>query len=228
MGKIDRLKRITLGRIEAFLETLEKPEYILPQLVREMSDLVREAADAKAKALSAVKAARRRLDEANGKVLRLQNGIQLAVQADEMETARQAIAVQIQAEQQAQKCRADLETTEKAYQAADQAYCQLVISLEQLKQKKAQLLRRYRHQELARNLQQQYCRSVIDPNKDVWETISRMEDKLQQQQFELQAQTELIKTLGVGFQDERIETLEHDAEVDRRLETIKKQCDKHS
>lgn len=227
MGKIDRLKRITLGRIEAFLDSLEKPEYILPQLVREMGKLITEATHAKAKALTAVKSARRRFDEANGKVSRLENGVKLAVQADDTETARQAIAVQIQAEQQVQKCQAELETAEKAYQNASAVCTRLTENLTALKEKKTALLRKSRQQELTRKLQQQYTQSITEPGKDLWDAVIRMEEKVAQQQIELETQSELTKTLGVDFDLDRVHQLEKDSQVDQRLSEIKKQLEKN-
>jgi phage shock protein A len=223
MGKIDRLKRITMGRIEAFLDSLEKPEYILPQLIKEMTLQVRESANSKAKALSAVKSSRRRLDEANGKVLRLENGAKLAVQADDIETARQAIAVQIQAEQQAQQRRAELELAEKAYQSASVVCMQLEANLTELKEKKTALLKQHRHQHLTKQLQEKYTQSIVEPGKDILDTIVRIESKIEQQQIELEIQTELTKTLGVSFDQERVQKLEHHAQVDQRLNELKKQ-----
>ena len=226
MGKIDRLKRITMGRIEAFLDSLEKPEYILPQLLKEMGRLVTEAANAKAKALSAVKAARRRLDEANGKVFRLENGVKLAVQADDMKTARQAIAVQIQAEQETQKRRAELELAEKAYQSASAIFIQLAANLTTLKEKNTAILKQRRQQQLTEQLQEKYTQTIVKPGKDILDTIARMESKIEQQQVELEVQTELTKTLGVNFNEERVQKLERDSQVDQRLNEIKKQFGK--
>ena len=226
MGKIDRLKRITMGRIEAFLDSLEKPEYILPQLLKEMGQLVTEAANAKAKALSAVKSARRRLDEANGKVLRLENGAKLAVQADDIKTARQVIAVQIQVEEGARKCQAELELAEKAYQSATAVSTQLLANFTELKEKKAVLLKQCRQQQLTKQLQKKYTQSIIEPGRDIFDVIARMETRIEQQQIELETQTELTKALGSGFDEERVEKLERDAQVDQRLNEIKKQLNK--
>ena len=223
MGKIDRLKRITLARIEAFLDTLEKPEVILPRLVKEMTELVSDASQAKAKALSAVKSARRRLDEANGKVSRLENGARLAVAADDIETARQAVAVQIQAEQQAAQCQTQLETAEQAYQSAAAVCDQMTQNLATLKEKKTAILKQHRTQQLAKQLRQKYTQTIIEPGKDIWAVIARMEANVQQQQIELETQTELTKVLGVAFSEERLERLERDSQVDQRLEAIKKQ-----
>ena len=226
MGKIDRLKRITMARIEAFLDTLERPEYILPQLIWEMGRQVEEAANAKAKALSAVKGARRRLDEASGKVLRLENGAKLAVQADDMDTARQAVAAQIEAEKKLSRCRAELEQAEKAYQSASAVCTQLADNLDELKEKKNELLKQHRQQQLSKQLQEKYTQLVIQPGNDILDAIARMETKIEQQQIALEVQTELTKTLGIGFKEECVKKLERDAEVNQRLSEMKKKIEK--
>ena len=59
MGLIQRIRRLTVARIENFLNTVEDPEVIFPQLVREMEDQVRAAISAETKALTALKAAER-------------------------------------------------------------------------------------------------------------------------------------------------------------------------
>ena len=226
MGKVDQLRRITMLRIDAFLSSLEKPEYILPQLLKEIAQQVKEAADAKAKALSAVKGARRRLDEANGKVHRLEHGAKLAVQADDMEIARQAIAAQIEAEQVVKKCQAELETTERAHSAADKACMQLVRVLEQVKTRKKEILKKHRYQVLTKQMQKKYIQSIIQPDQSILDAVSRIEEKIEQQEIELQVQNELSKTLGSAFNEERVQKLEHDAEVDSRLEKLKNKLKK--
>jgi len=223
MGKIDRLKRITMARIEAFLDSLEKPELILPQLLNEMEQQVREAAVAKAKALSAVKGARRRFDEAAGKSLRLERGAKLAVQADDLATARQALAAQLEAEQQCKRHQTELDTAEKAYQAADAVFGQLVENRDTLKKKKTQLLKQHRQQQVTRKLCEQYTRSVIEPKQNILDVVIRIEAKIQQQQLELEAKNELSRILGAGFDEDRIKSLEHKSQVDQRLDALKKQ-----
>ncbi len=223
MGKIERLKRITMARVEAFLDSLEKPELILPQLVKEMGRQLEEAASAKTKALSAVKGARRRLDEASGRVSRLENGARLAVQADDMETARQAVAAQIETEKQLDRCRAELEQAEKAYQSAATVCTQLTVNLEELKDKKTALIKQHRRQQLTRRLQKQYTQSVIEPANDLLDAVARMEIKIEQQQVELEAQSELTKALGVNFKEECVKKLECDTQVDQRLAVLKKE-----
>ena len=166
---------------------------------------------------------RSRLDEANGKVSRLENGARLAIRADDIETARQAIAVQIQVEQEAQKRRAELELSEKAYRSSSAVYKQLMTNLATLKEKKAAILKRYRQQQLTRQLQKQYKPFIVDPEKDILGAIARMESKIEQQEIELEVQTELTKTLGISFNEERVQRLERHAQVDQRLNEMKKQ-----
>ena len=99
MGQIAKLKRLTMARIEAFLASIERPEDVMAGLIAEMKQKVSQAARAQAKAASAVKADRRRLDAATGRVIRLEKGAAIAVKSGQVDVARQAIAAQIRAEQ---------------------------------------------------------------------------------------------------------------------------------
>src|SRR3989339_957058 len=142
MKRINRLKSITKARIEAFLGSLEKPEIIFPQLLKELADKVAEAGKAEAKALSAVKADQRRLDAAIGKTKRFEEGSQLAVKAGDIQTARQAIAAQIKAEKEQSQVRGSLEFSESAYNSAKSARQQHQHALDELKLKKEQIIAR--------------------------------------------------------------------------------------
>jgi phage shock protein A len=228
MGKIDRLKRITSSRIEAFLNSLEKPEYILPRLVEEMNEQIDETVNAQVKALSAVKGARRRLDEASGKVSRLEKGARLAVLSGDMETARQAIAAQIEAERQAECCRKELQQAEIAFQTAKTVCQQLKGNLKELKAKKKDILHHHRRQQLIRRLGRPDAQQETEFSGSLLEAIARMETKVQEQEIQLEVQSELTKSLGVTFNEERVKRLERDAEVDLRLHSIKEQIEKET
>ena len=226
MGRIERLKAITSKRIEAFLASLEKPETVMPQLVREMADRVREAAQAEAKALTAVKADRRRLDAANGRVDRLLHGAKLALQANERETARQAIAAQIEAEREVAQCGGCLASSEAAYESARQVRKQLQSQLQELKQRKQAVLAR------VRLLQQQQGPQRLAParagarTQGILERVARMEMQVEEAEAKLEIRDQISQTLGVTFQHERVVELENDAEVDRRLEALKSEIAK--
>ncbi len=221
MGRINRLKTITKSRIEAFLASLEEPEIILPQLIREMEEKLEEAARAEAKALSAVKADRRRLDARLGKAIRYEKGAALAVKADEMDTARQAIAAQIQAEKDADKCRDGLAVSESAYSSASRACAQLRQNLQDLKLKKEEMLSRSREIRRAQSLSKKLNSLSSHKSQSILDMVAKMEIMVDEAEAEIGIQDEITQTLGVSFPYERVRVLESDAEVDRRLEEMK-------
>ncbi len=214
MKLIERLKRITIGRIEAFLDSIEEPEHIFPQLVRQMSQQVTAAANAEAKSLGAVKGSQRRLDEAAGRLLRLSQGASLAAKADELDLARQAIAAQIQAEKDVSKCRQELEKAELAYQNSSDARKQFASNLNELKQRKDELIMRAR--------QSQSHRKSLASSDNILETVARMEAKIDVDEAETEIRNEISKTLGLSFDEHRVKEIEQNAEVERRLKEIQK------
>lgn len=221
MGRISRFKTITKSRIEAFLASLEKPEIILPQLIREMEEKVQETARAEAKALSAVKGDRRRLDAGLGKVVRFEEGAVLAVKANEIDTARQAIAAQIQAEKDVKKCRDDLVISESAYNSASQVRNQLRQNLEELRLKKNDILKRSKELGRERSFNEKLNSFSTGAGKNILDMVARMESKVDEAEAEVEIRDEITRTLGVSFPYERVKALESDAEVDRRLNEIK-------
>ena len=221
MGRISRLRTITKSRIEAFLASLEKPETILPQLIREMEENLKEAARAEVKALSAVKADRGRLDAGLGKVGRFEKGAGLAVQAGEIDTARQAIAAQIQAEKEADKCRGDLAVSESAYNSANQVCAQLRRNLKDLRLKKDEMLSRSREIRRAQSLNKKVDSLSNRKSQSILDMVAKMEIMVDEAEAEVDLQNEITQTLGVSFPYERVRVLESDAEVDRRLKKMK-------
>ena len=217
MKRINRLKSITKARIEAFLGSLEKPEIIFPQLLKELADKVAEAGKAEAKALSAVKADQRRLDAAIGKTKRFEEGSQLAVKAGDIQTARQAIAAQIKAEKEQSQVRGSLEFSESAYNSAKSARQQLQQNLEELKLKKDQIIARAKSVE-----NKKAVNDVVRGTESILDAVARMESKVEECEDQIESQSEIAQTLGAGFTYERARELESNAEVDRRLNEIKK------
>ena len=223
MGRISRLKTITKSRIEAFLASLETPETVLPQLMREMAEKVEEAARAEAKALSAVKADRRRLDAGLGKIVRFKEGAVLAVKANDTDTARQAIAAHIQAEKEVEKCKNDLAVSESAYNSARQVRKQLRQNLKELKLKKNDILTRSRQIRREQSLNKKWDSLSSGAGENILDMVARMEAKADETEAEIEIADEITRTLGVSFPYERVKVLESDAEVDRRLNEMKEE-----
>ncbi|MHC4119512.1 MAG: PspA/IM30 family protein [Planctomycetota bacterium] len=221
MGRINQLRAITKSRIEAFLASLEKPETILPRLVEELGEKVQEAIRAEAKALSAVKGDLRRLDAALGKVARFKEGAALAVKADEIDTARQAIAAQIQAEREVVKCRSNLAVSESAYNSAGGVRTQLQQNLKELKLRKKEILDRSREIRRKQSLDRTLNSLAGDTGKSILDIVTKMEIEVEEAEAQIEIQDEITQTLGVGFPYERVKVLESDAEVDRRLNEMR-------
>ncbi|MFP4354959.1 MAG: PspA/IM30 family protein [Phycisphaerae bacterium] len=139
MALIRRLQRITLGRIEAFLESLKAPHAVLPGLLAELDRAVDSAAQAEAKALSAFKSAQRRIDEANGKLLRLEQGAQLALSRDDEPLARRALAEQIRVQQEGESLAQRFEQARQAHASARQVRKQLQHSRRQIRRQAGDL-----------------------------------------------------------------------------------------
>lgn len=221
MGRINRLRTITKSRIEAFLASLEKPETILPRLVEELGEKIREATRAEAKALSAVKGDLRRLDSALGKVARFKEGAALAVKANEIDTARQAIAAQIQAEREVVKCKSNLAVSEAAYNSAGGVRAQLQQNLEELKLRKNEILDRSREIRRRQSLDKTLNNLAGRKDKSILDIVTKMEVEVEEAEAQIEIQDEITQALGVGFPYERVKVLESDAEVDRRLDEMR-------
>ncbi len=135
MGLIRRLERITAGRLAAFLHAQERPELALPGLLAELDEALAQARRAQAKAHSAERSAQRRLDELTGRVARLARGAQLALEAGDQATARQALTAQLQAERL-------LPARAEALQAAQAALADARRVCQQLQAVRAEVARR--------------------------------------------------------------------------------------
>jgi len=224
MGTISRLKSITMYKIETFLAAMESPEDILPQLVKEMSKKVSEAAKAEAKALSAVRGERRRLDAAIGKIERFRKGAQLAIQVKEENTARQAIAAQIDSEKQADLYRERLNTCEYAYKSASAVRKKLQEQFKELKFNQTKLLGRVKQLRNTKELQNINSSFNLD-TKDILDAIAKLEGDIDEQEALIEIQDEISQTLGSTFEHERARELEKDTEVDFRLQKLKSEID---
>jgi len=223
MALIDRLRRITMGRIEAFLDAVEDPEVVLPQLVREMADRVNDAANAEAKALSAVKAARRRLDEVTGRAARMGDGARLALEADDEETARQALAAQVDAERAVGRHRDELAAAEAACRDAAAVRTQLQRDLQTLQARQKELIARARAARRRRHAVGPDPKSLAARRRGLLDAVARMEAKVDEAEAAVEVHDRVTRTLGVGFETERVHALERDAEVERRLDQLKRQ-----
>jgi len=218
-GLISRLKNITVPRIGAFLETVDDPEVVFPQLVREMQRGVEDAVKAESKAMAALKANQRRLDESMGRSIRLEKGAEMALRQGDEILAREALAEQIKADSAVDNQRLALAQSEAALRQAHEGRLHLLAQLEELKRRKKELISRARS---ARNLVAAYERSgkIRKAKAAILDEVSRM------QQGD-DGNGSISGTSGewnAGFDrslEGRLRAIEREAEIERRLASIK-------
>lgn len=221
MGLIDRLRRVTLGRIEAFLDTVERPEQILPQLVRQMRDKLKQVANAEAKSLAALRGDRRRLDESTGRAARLSQGAALAIKSGNDDLARQAIAAQIEAEKSIDSCRQAVEKSELAYASANSLRTQFQRDLTELIARKDEIIARARAADTRAKAQRKIDRPGPIDTTSLLDIVSRMEEKVARQEDEIQARDEVARLLDPALLEAVSKDAVRDEEVERRLASLR-------
>lgn len=222
MSIVARLKRVTVGRMEAFLTSVEDPETVFPQLVREMEEQVRLATDAEAKAMASVKVAERTRDQASAKLDKMTDGARAALQQGDEATAREAIAAQIQLEDEVARCSAAVATANQSYSDAHGARVQTQKQLDEVRAKKNEILTRARVVQSQEKIQ----RTVQGPSAStgsILDAVSRMESQLEEKEAGLAVRKELGQSGGGGTAslEQRIEDLHKQSEIERRLEALK-------
>ena len=215
MGLIKRLQRITSARVTAFLETVDDPATAIPQLVAEMEEKVGMAANAEAKALSAVKSAQRKLDEAQGKVLRMGRGAELALKQGDERTAREALAEQVKAEKDVAAQKESLARAEAAFNGARDARLGLAGQLEELKVRRDEILSRVRTAAVQKDIRE----NILKPGEGLLDQVARTESVLEQEESGIEIQREMDGPRN-GSLDERLRRLGREAEVDERLDGL--------
>ena len=219
-GLVNRLRRITVSRIDAFLETVEDPETIFPQLVREMHNLIADALKAESKAAAALKADQRRLDESIGRSLRLAKGAELALRQGNESLAREALAEQIKADRISADLRHAFERSEAALLEARELCRHLEMQLEELKRRKTEILARARSAKKTAGTYRSMDK-IRTNGAAILDEVSRIQQREEAKEFVQVAPG----TAWRGFErslEDRLRTLEREAEIERRLDLIKK------
>ncbi len=222
MSIMARLKRVTVGRMEAFLSSVEDPETVFPQLVREMEEQVRLATDAEAKAMAAVKSAERTRDQASAKLEKMTDGARSALEQGDEATAREAIAAQIQLEDEVARCADAVANANQSYSDAHETRVLTQKQLDEVRAKKDEILNRAR---VVRS-QEKIQRTVQGPaasTGSILDAVARMESQVEEREAGLAVRKELGQTGagGTASLEQRIEDLHKQAEIDRRMAALK-------
>jgi phage shock protein A len=216
MGLIKRLQRITSGRVHAFLESVDDLETVLPRLVAEMEDKIRQTANAEAKALSAVKGAQRKLDEVQGRVLRFGRGAELALKQGDERTAREALEQQLRAEKEIRSLQEMLTRAEFAHQSARETREQLCGQFEELKARAGEFASRAATAQAGRKT----AGTILAESRSLLDEVARLEGGLDMAEARREIQGEMDQVSGTGL-ERKLKDLQQDAELEERMRKLR-------
>ena len=221
MSIFKRLHRITLGRIEAFLDGAEDPEKVFPVLVQEMEDQLKAATEAEAKAIAAQRSAQRDLQRQEEKVQRFGRGASLAMKKDDEETARMSVEAQIEAEKILAISQQNVDITTDAYDHATAARKKIQRQLDELHAKKDEILTRARVAKAQQKIQRTVCGS-IGSSVSILDAVARLECHIEETEAELEIQASLTGDASASPSlEKRLAELGHEDEIEKRLAMIR-------
>ena len=222
MGLFKRLHRITIGRIESFLDKVEDPEILFPRLVKEMEQQLQEATRQEATAIASVKRAELDVAQAEKRVEELGNGAQRAMEVGDEETARQAIEAQIETEKNLALCQQNFETLDSTLNLATAARKQIQEQLEELKTRKREILTRATVAKTRKKIQRTVNGS-IGSTDSILDAVARLEANVQETEAELEIQARLTGDARINPSlEKKLAELTSNAEVENRLKELKK------
>jgi phage shock protein A len=224
MSIFKRLHRITLGRIETFLNKAEDPEKLFPVLIQEMEDQLQAATEAEAKAMAALKSARRDLQRQDDKVQRFGRGAALALKKGDQETARMSVEAQIESEKMLAVCQQNADAATDALDHANAARKKIQKQLDELRAKKDEILTRARVAKVQQKIQRTVSGSV-GSSDSILDAVARLESNVEEAEAELEIQAGLTgDSSGSPSLQRRLSELDHDAEIEKRLAALRQEA----
>lgn len=221
MNLIKRVTRITSARIEAFLSSVEDPETLFPQLVREMEEQVSKATESEAQALTALKLAKRNRDSAEADVDRMRAGAELALKNNDEAMAREALAAQLNQEKKLEQKAEAVDRARVIHENARATRVEIRTKLDETRAKQDEILTRARLAKTQKKIAKT-VHSSAGGSDSILDAIDRLEGKVEQAEAELEVERELA---GNGQTEvalkQRLDKLETDQEVEQRLADLK-------
>jgi len=220
MGFFQRLHRLTVARIEELLSTVEDPEILYPQLIREMEDKIREATVAEASAMASVKTGQREISELKIKVERMRKGSELAMGRGDEATARDALAAQIKLEADLKRREEQLPRLEQSVELARNSRKEVQSQLDEMREKKDEIVSRARMAKTQKKIHKT-VHGKAGSSRSILDTASHLETKIEESESQLEIQREMTSESGGGSLEKRLKDLEKSSDVEDRLAALK-------
>ncbi len=223
MGLFKRLHRITVGRIETFLDHVEDPELMFPVLIEEMAKQLKAATEAEAKASASLKGSQRDLKKQEEKVARYGRGAVLALKKSDEETARMSVEAQIDAERTLEIAQRNVDSATDALDCAVAARKRIQQQLDELNAKKGEILTRARVAKTQKKIHRTVSGSTGSTGS-ILDAVARLEAGIEEAEAELEIQANLTgESVASPSLERRLSELGHDGEIEERLAKIRKE-----
>lgn len=221
MGIFRRLHRITIGRIEAFLDKAENPETLFPVLIEEMQTQLKAATAAEAKATVSLKQATRDLESHLAKVDRFGSGAVLAMKKGDEDIARMSVEAQIEVEKNLAMAQKNVDCATDSLDHATASRKRIQAQLEELNSKKDEILTRARVAKTQQKIQRTVSGSVGSTDS-ILDAVARLEAGVEEAEAQLEVQANLAGDYSASPTLERkLDELSHESEVEDRLKKIR-------
>jgi len=221
MSILSRIKRVTTGKLELFLSKSENPEVIFPQLILEMEDAVRAATDAEAKAMASVKHAEKAVEDTRATLQKMTTGAEAALQKNDENMAREAVEAQVSLEAELIRREAALQSARESLADAKASRKDTQKQLQDVRAKKDEILTRARVIKTQENVQQTISGPTTSTGS-ILDAVAAMEAKIEEREANLSVRQELTGGgSGSASLERRIDDMNRDQEIDRRMAALK-------
>jgi phage shock protein A len=228
---LGRISQLAKANINALLDQAEDPEKMLDQLVRDFTNSIADAEEAVAQTIANTRMAEQDLQTDQDAVREWgQKAAAASKKADELRTngdttgadkfdnlAKVALTRQISFENEVKEAEPRIAAQNQTVQQLKEGLTLMRTKLEDLKNRRSQLVARARAAEAQAQVQQSISSiDVMDPTSE----LSRFEDKIRRQESMVQGRAEARATT---LEDQFAELEQHDddAEVAARLAALK-------
>ena len=221
-GFMKRVRRLTLAKIDAFLDGAENPEEVFPQLVKEMRQECQKAIEAEATAVAAQKRRQQEYDETKAELDKWANRAELAVKDSDDGLARTALENQIAAEKRLQTQQHSLDIAGRAADQARGAREDLHDKVETLERKRGEILARARAAKQQTEVQKVLAGIEAGSGASILEAVARMEEKVAEAEARAGAYGDIAADVSGGDTEAKFKDLERKQSVEERLADLKK------
>jgi phage shock protein A len=228
---LGRISQLAKANINALLDRAEDPEKLLDQLVRDFTNSIAEAEEAVAQTIANTRMAEQDMQIDKDAAQEWgQKAAAASSKADELRAsgdtagadkfdnlAKVALARQISFENEVKEAEPRITAQNQTVQQLKEGLTLMRTKLEDLKNRRSQLVARARAAEAQAQVQESMSSiDVMDPTSE----LSRFEDKIRRQESMVQGRAEARATT---LEDQFAELEEHDddAEVEARLAALK-------